>query len=117
MRKRAFTLARLGPPPGGFPHVVWYDDQWCLRVGPGFGDWRALHTLDELLAELSKETIEPYAKRRELLEGLLASRWDLLAVSRKLLTEEIERQTPIPSFFPCRYHSPRKTRFSPTDAA
>jgi len=73
MTRLRYVIARLGTPPNAYPQVLFYDNHWCLRMGPKFADWRSFESVDDLLECLLEETIEPQVRHQQLLDTVRVS--------------------------------------------
>jgi hypothetical protein len=116
-------VARLGPPPGGYPHVLVDQHCWCLRMGPGRGQEKYYSNLPSLLQGLVEHVERARLRNTPLLHSATSMRVEVrvglaeaLQYGRRLCAT-IAQQWSISRFQPPQPHSSEPETFPPADAA
>ena len=116
-------VARLGPEPGRYPHILVDKHGWCLRLGRGSGDEKYYSNLPSLLQGLVEHVERRYPCNAPLLQAATAmlvevrAAYELAFKYGERLAAAMGQEWPVSRFQTPQPASPEPGLFPPADAA
>jgi hypothetical protein len=116
-------VARLGPEPERYPHILVDKHGWCLRLGRGGGDEKYYSSLPTLLQGLVEHVERRHPQDAPLLLAANAmlveirAAYELAFEYGRRLAAAMGQELPISRFQPAVTASPEPSLFPPANAA